>query len=58
MLVVHVSANVEFSEIYCGDFAAVQASSNYSKRDNKSVITISKLKQLAAQIQPGPDLAT
>lgn len=49
MLVIYVGADGEFSEIYYGDFAIVQANANYSKRDNKSVITLSKLRQLAAQ---------
>jgi hypothetical protein len=49
MLVIYVGADGEFSEIYYGDFAIVQANASYSKRDNKSVITISKLRQLAAQ---------
>jgi hypothetical protein len=49
MLVIYVGNDGEFSEIYYGDFAVVQANANYSKRDNKSVITVSKLRQLAAQ---------
>ena len=49
MLVIYVGNDGEFSEIYYGDFAVVQANANYSKRDNKSVITVSKLKQLAIQ---------
>lgn len=50
MLVIYVGADGEFSEIYYGDFAVVQANASYSKRDNKSVITVSKLRQLAVQI--------
>lgn len=50
MLVIYVGADGEFSEIYFGDFGIVQANASYSKRDNKSVITVSKLRQLAAQI--------
>ena len=49
MLVIYVGNDGEFSEIYYGDFAVVQANANHSKRDNKSVITVSKLRQLAAQ---------
>lgn len=49
MLVIYVGNDGEFSEIYYGDFAVVQANANHSKRDNKSVITVSKLKQLAIQ---------
>lgn len=48
MLVIYVGADGEFSEIYYGDFAVVQANASYSKRDNKSVISVSKLRQLAA----------
>jgi len=49
MLVIYVGNDGEFSEIYFGDFAIVQANASYSKRDNKSVVTVSKLKQLATQ---------
>lgn len=51
MLVIYVGNDGEFSEIYYGDFAVVQANANYSKRDNKSVITVSKLRQIAIQYE-------
>ena len=46
MLVIHVKDNGEFEEIYFGDFQIVKDNSSYGKRDNKQVITISKLKKL------------
>ena len=50
MLVIHVSSNGEFEEIYYGDFSVVKNESSYSRRDNKHTITISKLKRLAASV--------
>ena len=46
MLVIHVADNGEFKELHFGDFQKVKDSSNYSARDNKQSITISKLKKL------------
>ena len=46
MLVLHVHDDGEWEEIYFGDFQKVNDSSNFSKRDNKRTIPISKLKQL------------
>jgi len=46
MLVIHVSETGEWEEIYFGDFQKVKNQSNFSKRDNKNTITMSKLKQL------------
>ena len=51
MLVIHVTNDGEFSEIYFGDFSLVKNESNFSRRDNKHTITISKLRRLALQIQ-------
>ena len=48
MLVVHVSENGNVEQIYYGDFAAVAAASNFSARDNKRSITVSKLRKLSA----------
>ena len=46
MLVVSVADDGEFEEIYYADFKLVKENSNYSARDNKNTITISKLKKL------------
>ena len=46
MLVIYVAANGEFEELYFGDFKKVKDNSNYSARDNKQSITLSKLKKL------------
>ena len=46
MLVIHVKDDGEFEEVYYGDFELVKSASNFSKRDNKSTITISKLRKL------------
>lgn len=48
LLVVHVDAAANVETIYYGPFSLVADSSNYSKRDNKRSITISKLKKLAS----------
>jgi hypothetical protein len=50
MLVIHVDDSGEFEEIYYGDFAPVKNASNFSKRDNKSTITISKLRKLKREL--------
>ena len=44
MLVIYVADDGEFKELYFGDFQKIKDSSNYSARDNKQSITISKLK--------------
>jgi hypothetical protein len=46
LLVIHVAADGKFEEIYFGDFEKVLGLSSFSARDNKHVITISKLKKL------------
>ena len=43
MLVIYVGDDGEFEELYFGDFEKVKDKSNYSARDNKQSITISKL---------------
>ena len=50
MLVIHVSDDGEFEEIYYGDFEPGENASNFSKRDNKKTITISKLRKLNAEL--------
>lgn len=48
MLVIHVKDDGEYEELYFGDFQIVKDVSNYSARDNKQSITISKLKKIRA----------
>ena len=50
MLVIHVKDDGEFEEIYYGDFGSVKNASNFSKRDNKSTISISKLRKLKQEL--------
>ena len=45
-LVIHVDSKGDYEEIYYGDFDIVKENSNFSKRDNKRTITISKLRKL------------
>ena len=49
-LAIHVDVNGDYEEIYYGDFNVVKENSNFSKRDNKRTITISKLKKLAQEV--------
>ena len=51
MLVIQVDDIGNWKELYYGDFKPVREQSNYSARDNKYVITISKLKQLSKRSQ-------
>jgi hypothetical protein len=46
MLVLHVSTSGEWEEVYYGPFRLVAAASRYSARDNKKMISISKLRSL------------
>ena len=46
MLVLHVKENGEWEEIYYGPFAPVRDGSRHSKRDNKQMIAISKLRAI------------
>tara|TARA_B100000287_G_scaffold208598_1_gene196861 strand:- start:136 stop:576 length:441 start_codon:yes stop_codon:yes gene_type:complete len=48
-LAIHVDVNGNYEEIYYGDFDIVKENSNFSKRDNKRTITISKLKKLSEE---------
>ncbi len=50
LLVVHVNANGHFEEIYFGDFFKAKEGASYSARDNKYVITVSKLKRIGSEI--------
>ena len=50
MLVIHVHNNGEFEEIYYGDFALVKNASNFSRRDNKHTITVTKLRRLKQEL--------
>lgn len=47
MLVLHVAADGTWEVLYLGDFTPVAEASNYSARDNKRTITITRLKALA-----------
>ena len=49
MLVIHVEENGNWTEAYFGDQGIVKENSSYSKRDNKHVISFTKLKSLQAQ---------
>lgn len=44
MLVLKVDFDGTWEEIYFGDFAPVKEIASYSKRDNKFMVTLSKLK--------------
>ena len=46
MLVIHVTEDGEWEEVYFGDFTAVKKSSTFSSRDNKFMIGITKLRSL------------
>lgn len=46
MLVIGVEDDGSWKEIYYGDFGVVKEQSRYSARDNKSIISISKLKAI------------
>lgn len=50
MLVLHVSTDGEWEEIYYGPFDQVKAASRRSERDNKNMIAISKLRALKMAI--------
>ncbi len=47
MLVIKVDIDGTWRELYFGDFAAVKAVATISKRDNKLVVTLSKLAAIA-----------
>lgn len=46
LLVLGIKEDGEYEEIYYGDFEVVLSFANYSSRDNKHMVSISKLKQL------------
>ncbi len=46
LLVLHVDEKGDWNEVYYGDFKTAKGNSNFSRRDNKQTITISKLKNL------------
>ena len=49
ILVIHVDEDGSWYEIYFGDHELVEKNSTYSARDNKKMISITKLKQLQEQ---------
>ena len=53
MLVIHVEENGDWNEVYFGDQGIIKDNSSYSKRDNKHVISFTKLKSLQAQKAQG-----
>jgi len=46
MLIIKVHDDGGWEELYFGDFEAIKQNSNYSARDNKYMITLSKLKKI------------
>ena len=55
MLVISVQDDGSWSELYFGPFDPIKAAARHSARDNKSTVSISKLKQIAAQQAKRPD---
>ena len=49
LLVVHVSTTGHFEEVYFGEFSKVAESATYSARDNKHVISVSKLRKIGRE---------
>jgi len=47
MLVLTAKADATWEQVYYGDFETVLKAARYSKRDNKHMILVSKLKELA-----------
>src|SRR5262245_2923155 len=54
MLVLHISTDGEWEEIYYGPFDQVKAASRRSERDNKDMIAISKLRAMKAALNAHP----
>lgn len=50
LLVIVVKDDGSWSELYYGDFAPLLARATYSKRDNKNVLTLSKLRSHALTV--------
>lgn len=46
LLVLKIESDGSYEEIFYGPFKTVEAQSNFSKRDNKRTMTISKLRKL------------
>tara|TARA_Y100000590_G_scaffold417009_1_gene516299 strand:+ start:5833 stop:6219 length:387 start_codon:yes stop_codon:yes gene_type:complete len=46
MLVLYVGENGKWEEKYYGDFNKIKKHSNYSARDNKNTITLTKIKRI------------
>lgn len=53
LLVLHVDAEGEFEEVYFGPFAPVKQASRHSARDNKQMIAVTKLRQMALALKAG-----
>ena len=51
MLVLKVEDDGKWQEIYYGQFEPVLKLSTYSKRDNKHMITVSKLRELSSKTE-------
>jgi hypothetical protein len=47
LLVLKIETNAEWRELYYGPFKPVKEKATYSKRDNKYMITVTKLQDLA-----------
>jgi hypothetical protein len=47
LLVLKIESNAEWKEIYFGPFKPIQEKATYSKRDNKFMIPIARLQELA-----------
>jgi hypothetical protein len=47
LLVLKVESNAEWRELYYGPFKPVKEKATYSKRDNKHMISVARLQDLA-----------
>jgi hypothetical protein len=52
LLVLKVESNAEWRELYYGPFKPVKEKATYSKRDNKHMIPVAKLQDLARNPSP------
>jgi len=50
LLVLKVESNAEWRELYYGPFKPVREKATYSKRDNKHMIPVAKLQDLAKEM--------
>ena len=48
MLVIKVNSDGSWEQVYYDEFAKIRGAASYSKRDNKYMITISKLRKMAS----------